>query len=143
LGKASVVVELSQTLAQLVAVLGKLIIELLALALHGALLIFWLAWSLWGINWKKVWPVLAQGAWAPGVLIVVLAALAWSRLVPSDCGCLGFMTVPNFWWQLGAVGLIVAVTLFCGWLQGVFHWEPAEINLEPPAPAAVDHGHHH
>jgi hypothetical protein len=137
------VVELSQILLQLLETLGRLAVELLALALHGALVIAWLAWALWGINWKKVWPVLAQGAWAPGVLILITAALVWSRLAPSDRSCLGFLVVQNFWWQLGAVGLITAVTLFCGWLQGVFHWEPAEISLEPPAPAAADHGHHH
>jgi hypothetical protein len=78
----------------------------------------------------------------PLVLILVVSALVWSQLAPSDCSCLGFITVPNFWWQLGGVGLLAAVTLFCGWLQGVFGWTPAEVELEPPMPAGHGHGHH-
>jgi len=42
-------------------------------------------------------------------------------------------------WQLGGVGLLVAVTLLCGWLQGVFGWTPAEINLEPVEEAGAGH----
>jgi len=78
----------------------------------------------------------------PLLLLAVAGAMAWSQLAPSSCTCLGSVSVPNFWWQLGGVGLLVAVTLFCGWLQGVFNWTPAEIELEPSAPAGHEHGHH-
>jgi len=137
-------VEILQTLWQLVMNLGTLVVELLALAVHWSLILAWLAWWLWGVNWKKVWPVLAQGAWAPLVLLIVLAAMTWSRLDPVPCTCLGFMTLPNFWWQLLGVSLLVGLTFLCGWLQGVFGWEPADVNLEPPAAAAygADHAHH-
>jgi hypothetical protein len=135
--------ELWQTLGQLGIVLGKLIWDLLALALQHALLLFWLAWWLWGVNWRKVWPTLAAGAWAPVVLLCLVAALVWASIAPSECACLGFVTVPNFWWQLGAVGLLAAVTLFCGWLQGIIGWTPPEIDFEPPAPSAAHHHAHH
>ena len=102
----------------------------------------WCAWWLWAVNWKRAWPVLAQGAWAPVVLLSVVAALAWSRIAPSPCNCLGFVTVPNFWWQLGSVSTLTAIALFCGWLQGYFGWTPQESNLEPP-PIAHEHGHDH
>jgi hypothetical protein len=52
------------------------------------------------------------------------------------------MTVPNFWWQLGELSLLVSLTLFCGWLQGYFNWAPEEIEINP-APAGHGHGHHH
>ncbi len=135
---------LLQTLGELVAVLGQLVVQLFALGAHWLLLILWLAWWLLAVNWRKAWPVLGQGGWAPLVLLVLMVALAWSRLQPIPCDCLGFVTVPNFWWQLGYVALLVAVALFCGWLQGVLQWAPAEINLEPPA-HGDDHGHaaHH
>jgi hypothetical protein len=134
------VVELWQNLVDLVVVLGRLIGDLGRVAFSWSLLLFWLAWWLWGVNWKKAWGVLAQGAWAPLLLIMLIGALVWSQVSPSDCNCLGFTTVPNFWWQLGSVGLLAAVTLGCGWLQGVFGWTPAEWNLDPPA---VGHGHGH
>jgi hypothetical protein len=73
---------------------------------------------------------------------MVAGALAWSQLAPGPCNCLGFMTVPNFWWQLGDVGLLVILTLLCGWVQGAMGWQPAEIEIEPVA-AAPDHGHGH
>jgi hypothetical protein len=129
-------------LEQLLVLLGKILEKLIQDALEWSLLIVWLAWSLWGINWKKVWPVLAQGAWVPLVLVLALAALVWSRLVPGECVLLGLWDIPNFWWQLGDVCLIVAATFFCGWLQGVMGWQPAEINLEPQASAASAHGSH-
>ena len=107
------------------------------------LLIPWLAWWLWGVNWNQAWSVLAQGAWLPVLLIMIASALVWSQIAPSDCTCLGFVTVANFWWQLGAVGLLAAATLLCGWLQGLFGWTPFQVNLEPPAEPAIDHGHAH
>jgi hypothetical protein len=141
--KVVAVVELWQTLGQLGIVLLKLVVELLALGMHWSLLIAWIAWWLWGVNWKRTWPALASGGWAPVVLICVTAALVWSQAAPSASDSLGFVTVPNFWWQLGAVGLLAAVALFCGWLQGVFGWTPIELDLEPPAPAAAHHHGHH
>jgi hypothetical protein len=140
------VVELWEHLRQLVLDLAGLAVQLLALALRWSLLLFWLALSLGGINWKKTWPVLAKGGWAPLVLLMLLVALVWSRIAPADCDCLGFLRVTNFWWQLGEVSLFVALTLFCGWLQGVFAWTPPEVNLEPPAHAVPHHGedaHHY
>ena len=107
------------------------------------LLIPWLAWWLWGVNWKRAWAVLAQGAWLPLLLLVIVTALVWSQMAPSDCTCLGFVAVPNFWWQLGGVSLLVAITLLCGWLQGVFDWTPAEVSLEPPEAPAMHHEHEH
>jgi hypothetical protein len=112
---------------------------LLFLVLPG----LWCAWWLWGVNWQKTWPVLAKGAWAPVLLLMFLTTLVWSRIAPEPCTCLGFMTVPNFFWQLGSVSTLVAAALFCGWLQGRLGWAPAEIELEPPPPAhGHDHGHH-
>jgi hypothetical protein len=133
------VAELWQDFVRLLTDLGQLVGGLAQLLLTSSLLLFWLAWCLWGVNWKKAWAVLAAGAWAPVVLLLLTIALVWSQIAPSECTCLGFTTVPNFWWQLGEVGLLAAVTLLCGWLQGYFGWTPVEVDLEPPAPA--DHGH--
>jgi hypothetical protein len=94
-----------------------------------AVVLPWVAWCAWWLgatNWKRTWPALAQGAWVPVVLLMVMAALGWSRMAGTD-----------FRVCLGWVGVAVAVALLCGWLQGVLGWTPAEINLEPPA----DHGH--
>jgi len=132
--------ELLNTLGNLSRDLGTLLVQVLQLLANWALLLVWVAWWLWGVNWKKAWPVLAQGAWAPAVLAWVLVAMVWSQITPRDCSCLGIVTLPNFWWQLGEVGMYFATALFCGWLQGIFHWTPAEMSLEPPQ-AAHGHGH--
>src|SRR5262245_60655101 len=107
---------------------------------NGALLIVWVLWWLLAINWNRLWPVLARGAWAPVVLMALTSALAWSQIAPSNGTLFGLGTFPNFWWQLGDVCLLLGLALFCGWLQGVFGWSPAEISLEPPT---SDHGHGH
>lgn len=127
-----------QTLGELLLLAAGSAITLL---LRHALLLAWIAWWLWGANWSKIWPVLARGAWVPAVLVIGVSALVWSRMQPTACNCLGFVTVPNFWWQLGDVSMWAAVALFCGWLQGVMGWTPTEIDLEPPAAPAG--GHHH
>jgi hypothetical protein len=134
--------ELLQNLWQMLVSLGLVLVILLFLALRWSLLIAWVAWWLWGVNWRRAWPVLAVGAWVPVVLLIVTAALVWSRLSPSTCDCLGFMTVGNFWWQLGAVSLLAAMAIFCGWVQGVFGWAPEDVSFEPPDPDPT-HGHEH
>jgi hypothetical protein len=136
--------ELFNTLWQLVVVLFTLVVELLRLGLAWSLLLAWVAWWTFGVNWQKTWKVLAQGAWVPLVLLSATGAFVWSRIAPSKFNLLNLVVLPNFWWQLLGVGLLMGLTLFCGWLQGVFHWTPAEVSLEPPAPTGHDahHAHH-
>jgi hypothetical protein len=125
-----------QALGQLAAGLWALVVVLFTFAWHWILLILWVVWWLGGVNWRKLWPELARGAWAPLTLLVLVAALVWSRFAtPPDL--VAHLGVPGFWWYLALTGLIVALALFCGWLQGVLHWQPAEINVEPPP---VTHG---
>jgi hypothetical protein len=137
---------IGDTLLRLLNDLGTLAHELFALGWPYVLLMVWVAWWLWGVNWKRAWPILAQGAWAPLLLLMVVSALAWSRIAPSSCLLLGVIPIPNFWCQLGYVGMLVALMFFCGWLQGVVQWAPADINLDPPPAGHGDdhgHGHHH
>jgi hypothetical protein len=133
------VVEIFDTLVQLVTTLGTLIFAISTLLLSNALLIAWIAWWLWGVNWTKAWQTLARGGWAVVVLLTVVAAIAWAAIVPGTYSFLGVFSIPNFWWQLAAVTGIVLLALFCGWVQGVFGWAPAEIEL---APAPADHHGH-
>jgi hypothetical protein len=73
------------------------------------------------------------------VLLALVSALVWSRIAPSDLS-LGIAAVPSFWWHLGAVGSLICLTLLCGWVQGLLHWAPADINIDPPA-HDPSHGH--
>lgn len=105
----------------------------------------WVLWCvvwLFAVNWRKAWPLLVAGGWAPAVLLLVMSSMAWAMIDARPCNCLGFMTVPNGWWQLGYVGTLAALALVCGWVQGYFAWTPLEISTEPPLEA---HGHeeHH
>jgi hypothetical protein len=105
-------------------------------------LVIWIAWWLLAVNRSRAWPAIKSGGWAPVVLLMLVAALAWSRLQPVATDS----PIPNFWWQLGYITGLVGVALFCGWLQGILGWTVAEIDLEPPAPGHGDaHGHaaHH
>ena len=112
------------------------VLDVLLNLLPGGL---WCAWWLWAANWRKLWPVLAQGAWVPVVLLMILATLVWSHIAPQDRSLLG-VTWPNVWWQLGCVCALVLIALFCGWLQGQLGWTPPEVSVEPPE---VSHEHAH
>jgi hypothetical protein len=129
------------TLWKLVVVLSTLTVDLLWLALIWSLLLAWVAWWTFAVNWEKTWKFLAQGAWVPLLMLCVGGAFVWSRIAPSKFNLLDLIVVPNFWWQVLGVGTLLGLTLFCGWLQGVFGWTPAEVRLEPPASSAHD-AHH-
>ncbi len=118
---------LEQTLAILLALLP------------GALwCVFWLC----AADWTKMWPVLKRGAWLPLVLLMLMVALVWSELAPHDFSLGGMGRVPNFWYQLVLVSGLVAMALFSGWLQGIWHCRPGEIAFEPPGSGATgSHGH--
>lgn len=130
--------EILHTLVDLIVNLGTLAAELFLLAANYILILIWIAWWLFAVNWRKCWAVLASGAWAPAVLLIVVTALVWSKIAPSDYAILG-----NFWWQLLATSLLAGIALICGWLQVTFHWTPLEISLEPPAVHDAGHGHGH
>lgn len=106
-------------------------------------LLLWVVWWLCAVNWKRMWPVLGQGGWAPAVLLLMMVAVVWSRLQPYPAGWFPGVAVPNFLWQLLAVGGLALLALFCGWLQGRLHWGPHEISLEPPDAADDALAHHH
>ena len=133
---------IQDTLRELLIALGTLAYELFTLGWHYILFILLIVWSLWAVNWSRAWAALRQGAWAPLILLMLVTALVWSRISPTSCDCLKIVTIPNFWWQLGYVSMLVAIIFFCGWLQAVFHWAPAEVDLNPPAAHGHDHGHH-
>lgn len=136
-----------QNLVTLLMTLLLLIGQLAAVGFHFILWIVWAAVCLWGINWKKTRHALAHGGWAPAMLLMVLVALIWSRLDSTPLP--GFGWLPNFWWQLLYVVMLAAFAMFCGWLQTVFGWTPAHLDLDPPAHAHAhghdghDHGHGH
>lgn len=92
----------------------------------------WIVLWLWAVNWQKLWPVLAHGAWAPAFLLLLMSAVVLSRIEPW-----------RFIWQLGIVTGLAILALFCGWLQGCFHATPAEVRIDPPAVADHGHGHAH
>jgi hypothetical protein len=108
-------------------------------------LLLWIVWWIWAVNWTKVWPVLAQGAWLGVVLLILLTSMVWSHIDPNPWSVSGIGSVPSVWACLGCVCAFAAVALFCGWLQGVMGWAPAEIELEPAEEHghAADHGHGH
>jgi hypothetical protein len=95
------------------------------------------------VNWRRAWPVLAEGGWMPLVLIGIMAGFVWSRVSPSDMIVLGIFVVPNVLWQLGTVALLICLILICGWLQTRYGWYPPEVNLEPPPPSHDPHASHH
>src|SRR5262245_5758104 len=133
--------EILDSLWQLLVDIGRLLAALGQFGLRWWLLLLWLAWWTCAVDWRKAWPALRQGAWAPVLLLIVMAALAWSRLDARPLP-LGFTTVGNFWWQLGAVSLFAASALVCGWVQGLIRSAPPEMNLDPPAATDQGHGHH-
>ncbi len=140
--------ELVTVVQQLGTDLSTLFVLLVKLAVPYWLALVWVATWLWVVDWRRLWPTLAEGAWAPLTLLVLMIALVWAMVAPQPYPLNDDWAVANFWWQLGAVGLLVSVAFFCGWLQGVLQWYPVGVALESPTPdahsdhgAEVPHGH--
>lgn len=114
-------------------------VEIFKQVFHWSLALFWLAWSLWAIDWRKLGPVLSQGGAIPLVLIAAAVGIAWAGAAPSSMLFLG-VVIPNYWWQLGTVGLLLTGTLAAGWLQLKMGWFPSEVVLAPET--SLHHGHH-
>ena len=125
--------EFWDTLWQLIGNLATLAGLLLGLALHWLLLIVWVVWWLFAVDGKQARAVLARGAWAPAVLILIVAAFVWAKIAPTPDA--------NFWWQLGVVSGLAALALVCGWLQGVFGIVPAPVLMEAVVPQGPGHEH--
>ena len=83
--------------------------------------------------------MLAEGGWAPVGLLMIVTSMAWAMIDARSCNCLGFLVVPNGWWQLGYISTLAALALICGWIQGYFEWTPPEISVESPP---AEHSHH-
>jgi hypothetical protein len=138
--RAKTMTELSNILQQLGADLINLFTILARLAAPWWPVLVWVAFWLWAVDWRKLWPRLAEGAWAPLTLIGIMVALIWSSLSPEPYS-IGGVELVVFWWQLLAVATLISSALFFGWLQCVAGWYPAEIAIE--APATGGHGHDH
>ena len=116
--------------------------QITPIVLKVGLLVLFVAWWLWGVDWRTGWPVLATGGWMPLVLVGIMAALVWSRISPSTAILFGFVAIPNLLWQLSTVGLLIGLILFCGWLQTRYGWYPPAISFEPPPPSHDPHASH-
>jgi hypothetical protein len=129
-----------QFLSGLAALLWALLSGLVPLLLPWLPLALWCLWWLCCVNWKHVWPVLARGGWVVLVLLTLLAALVWAALSPSPPNFQLSESLPSFWWQLGVVSGLVALALVCGWLQGLLHWSPREVDFDAAGHGAHEHG---
>jgi hypothetical protein len=137
-------IDIGNTLVALVGNLGTLVHLLFLLAASLAFWILWVAVWLFAVNWKHLWPVLSRGGWVVVALLGVMAAFVWSQIDPSRCEV---CNLDNFWWQLGEVGMLIAIALFCGHLQAILRCGPPEMSFDPPsaehAHGAHAHGDHH
>src|SRR4051812_10117486 len=93
-------------------------------------LVLWVAFWLFAVNWRKAWPELRAGAWVPVVLLGLIVTIVWSQLAPHRPTMFG-VELPNFWWQLVCVAVLIGTALFFGWLQGLWHYTPIEVAVEP------------
>src|SRR5438876_2864345 len=67
-------------LLQIGVLLGRLLYPLVLFIVNWLPLLLWAAWWLWAADWKKIWPILGQGAWMPAILLLIGGALAWSQI---------------------------------------------------------------
>jgi hypothetical protein len=129
----TVLLDLGRDLVRLLSILTRL-------GFDYALLIGWLGWWLWLVDWRQFWPALARGAWLPLLLVLgLISFLAWHLQLPWLADWKPAILAP-----LTMTVLLFGSILLCGWLQEVFSWHPVEITLQATAPVHHhEHQHHH
>ena len=134
--------EVWDTLLQFLWLAFRLVMAVLRFAVPWLPVLAWVAWWLWGVNWRRLWPTLRQGAWAPILLLAFLVALVWTFVSPGPYTLLG-LTLPGFWWQAAAVVLLLVLAACCGWVQVVYGWCPQEAPLQVAPAQSQEHHHDH
>ncbi len=130
--------ELWSNLGQLVITLLNLVQNLGSLFMVCSLFLFLAAFSLWAIDWRRLGPVLREGAALPFALLVIAIGGVWGALSQSDLLVLG-ISIPNYTWQTMAAVIGAGLVLLCGWLQQRYGWFPQTIEIAPPASHHHDH----
>lgn len=113
---------MDQLLTSLIGVLiavWNLLIAILVLAVPWTPLIAWLSYWLWGVNWARLWPKVAQGGWVGIVLLGLVATLVWGTIAPPVGGVHSLLglTLSNFVGKFVYVTALLTMTLLCGSVQ--------------------------
>src|SRR5436305_1979982 len=53
------------------------------------------AWCLWGVDWRRAWPILAVCGWVPLVLIGIMTGVVWAFVFPSAALVSGIGKLPT------------------------------------------------
>ena len=137
--------ELLDKLGSLAVSVLELVAAVLALALHWAPLMAWLAWGLLIVDWRNVWPPLRRGGWVAMVLLAAGGALAWNALSPGPIEVAGWVRegyLGKLWVSLG----VVFSAVLCGLIQRLVlqgsPWFWAEEAAPAPNVEPSAGGHH-
>ncbi|MCS7015236.1 MAG: hypothetical protein RMJ19_11030 [Gemmatales bacterium] len=131
--------ELLQILLELAWNLARLVVVLAALTFRYALVVGWLAWWLWLVDWRRLWPALRQGAWVPLLLgLALISYITWLLGVPIP----GDKELGRFA-PIALTSALLTSVLLCGWVQTVFAWHPLAVSFEPAVSSAPAEGSHH
>jgi hypothetical protein len=135
--------ELLQSLLNVLTSLLAFLVEVAQTLLPWAPLFAWIAFWLLAVNWLTLWPVLFQrGGWIGVALIFAMAVLVWSVIAPPPDGVhhiLG-LNVSNMTGKLAYTTALTLIAFLCGTAQlnGV---GKAYVNFDEPA-IAETHGRH-
>lgn len=126
----------------------EVLISVLLLVLPWTPLIAWIAFWLLAVNWKKLYPVLAQGGAVGVFLIGMMMILIWGLIAPPPDGVhrlLGLHTA-NFVGKTVYVTMLLTIAALCGSIQlsgslGTLTWF-AKDDEQPHETSGHGHGDH-
>jgi len=135
-----------QSLWQVIEAFAGLLLSILALLAPWTPLLLWIAFWLYAVNWRKLYPLLMQGGLIGVLLIAFLAILVWSSIaVPTGDGMhhVYGLKVSNLVGKTVYVSSLLVIAFLCGTVQ-LSGTCGRLCRFEDAAPAVVhrEHAHH-
>lgn len=133
--------ELLTSLWNVIVAVFSLLIVLLQTLIPWTPLIAWVAFWLFAVNWRQLYPVLAKGGMIAVLLIGLMAVLVWSMIAPDPAEHVLFgLHVSNAVGKIVYVTGLIVIAFLCGSVQltgccGNLY------RFEEPQPAPAEHHH--
>ena len=135
--------ELTNSLQDLLVAGWNVLISLLALILPWSPLIAWVGFWLLAVDWVKLRAVIIQGGWIGVVLLGLASVLVWGVVAPPGTGShhLFGLNVSNFVGKTVYVTALMTIMFLCGSVQ--LSGACGRLAHFPEDMPDDDHGHGH
>lgn len=135
--------EVLQSIWNVIVAVAQLVVELAVFVTPWTPLLAWIAFWLFAVNWKQLYPILTKGGIIGVILTALMTVLIWSVIAEPEGGFhhLYGLKVHNATGKTVYVTSLVVIAGLCGAVQLSGTVDRCLRFNDEPAPEADNHGH--